>query len=144
MRTSDAEDEITCECLPFVGVKSDVPEATLDVEIQFNHGDRPPFIVHVTNETPASVERAFEAAAFMGEYRLIGRTDETDRYKVVPAVGMESQLGDQIEDLPGLRALASADFVMKRIRVTQSGWIQTGWFDDRATLDEFREFWQHN
>jgi hypothetical protein len=138
-----AEYEITCECLPLVAVKADVPEATLDVELQPNHGNRLPFIVHVTPRT-ASVERAFESAAFVAEYTLVGRTGETRRYQILPAVGMEAQLGEQVEDLSGLRALATTNSIIKRIRVTSTGWIQTGWFADRTVLDEFRVFWQRN
>lgn len=138
-----AEYEITCACLPFVAVKEEVPEATLDVDIQFNHGDRPPFIVYVAHEPIAAVERAFESVAFVSEYTLVGQ-GETRRYQIIPAVGMEAQFGEQVEDLSGLRALASTDAIIDRIRVTQTGWIQSGWFADRATFDEFRAFWQRN
>lgn len=139
-----AEYEITCECLPLVGVAATAPDATLDVDLQPNHGRRPPLIVHVTHENPAVVERAFEAESFVAEYTLVGRTDETRRYQVLPAVGMEAQLGDQIENLSELRALATSDAIIDRIRVTPTGWVQKGWFADKAVLDEFRTFWQHN
>jgi hypothetical protein len=139
-----AEYEVTCECLPLVAVAADVPEATLDVELQPNHGDRPPFIVHATHGTPATVERAFESSSFVAEYTLVGRAGETSQYQVLPAVGLEAQLGGQIEDLSELRALATTDSIIERIRVTPTGWIQTGWFADRAVLDEFRTFWQRN
>lgn len=139
-----AEYEITCACLPFVAVKAEVPEATLDVDIQFNHGDRPPFIVHVAHEPIAAVERVFESAAFVAEYTLVGRSGETRRYQIIPAVGMEAQFGEQVEDLSGLRALASTDAIIDRIRVTPTGWIQSGWFADRSAFDEFRAFWQRN
>lgn len=92
-----AQYEIACECLPLVEVAATAPEAILDVELQPNHGRRPPFIVHVIHENPTLVERAFEAASFVAEYTLVGRTDETRRYQILPAVGLEAQLGDQIE-----------------------------------------------
>lgn len=137
-----AEYGITCECLPLVAVAADVPEATLDVELQFNHGNRPLFIVHMTGTTEP-VERAFESATFVAEYTLVGRTDEMHRYQVLPAVGMEEQFSEQI-DLSELRALASTESIIDQIRVTQTGWIQTGWFANRTALDEFRTFWQRN
>ncbi len=139
-----AEYEITCECLPLVAVAAVVPEATLYVELQPNQGGRTPFIVHVTHGTHAAVERAFESAAFVAEYTLVGRTGKTNRYQLLPAVGREAQLGEQIEDLSELHALATTDSIIKQIRVTPTGWIQTGWFADRAVLDEFRTFWQRN
>ena len=164
-----AEYEITCEALPLVEVAAAVPEATLEVEMQYNHGDRPPFLVHATGEsrsgstgrsdgpradstgatddsdaTAAAVETAFEEAAFVEEYALVGRAGETRRYQVLPAFGEEAQLGDALDDLEGLRALATADAIVERIRATPTGWIQTGWFADRAAFDEFRTFWREN
>ncbi|RDI72640.1 helix-turn-helix domain-containing protein [Halopelagius longus] len=139
-----AEYEITCEHLPLVTVAGDVPEATLDVELQPNHGNRPPFIVHATHETPALIERAFESSSFVAEYTLVGQAGETSRYQVLPALGMDAQLGEQIEDLSKLRALATTDSIIEQIRVTPTGWIQSGWFTDRTVLDEFRTFWQRN
>ncbi len=79
-----AEYEITCEHLPLVGVAADVPTATLEVEIQSNHGDRPPFLVHATGESETAVERAFESAAFVAEYTLVGRAGETRRHSSWP------------------------------------------------------------
>lgn len=139
-----AEFEIACEQLPLVEVAGAVPEATIEVELQFNHGDRPPFIVYATHGTPAEIERAFESVAFVAEYTLVGRAGETSRYQVLPAVGLEAQLGDHLDDLAGLRALATSDAIIERIRVTSTGWVQTGWFADRAAFDEFRTFWQRN
>nr|WP_236039708.1 helix-turn-helix domain-containing protein [Halomicroarcula salinisoli] len=91
-----------------------------------------------------AVEQAFESSPFVGEYTLVGHAGETYRYRVLPAVGLEAQLGDQIEDLDGLRALAEADAVVERIRVTSRGWVQEAWFADRDAFDEFRTFWQSN
>ena len=139
-----AEYEITCEVLPLVEVAAAVREATLEVELQYNHGDRPLFIVHVTGGTNESVERAFESAAFVASYTLVGRAGETRQYQVQPAVGERAQLGEHIEDLSALRALATTDSIIERIRVTPTGWVQTGWFADRGVLNEFRTFWQRN
>lgn len=138
-----AEFEVRCERLPLVAVAAAVPEATLLVRMQPNGGERRRFIVRVPEGPIPAVERAFEDAAFVGEYRLVGRAGETRRYKVRPGVGMDEQLGDDV-DVDGLRALASADAVIERIRVTPSGWIQSGWFADRAAFDEFRSFWREN
>jgi hypothetical protein len=139
-----AEYEITCEHLPLVEVAAAVPEVTLEIELQFNHGDRPPFIVHVTDGPIASVEQAFEAAAFVAEYTLVGQVGETYRYQILPAIGMDELLGDHIDDLAELRALATTDATIERIRVTPTGWVQTGWFADRTAFDEIRTFWQRN
>jgi predicted DNA binding protein len=46
--------------------------------------------------------------------------------------------------LGDLRALATADAIVERIRVTPSGWVQTTWFADRAAFDAFRAFWGRN
>jgi predicted DNA binding protein len=139
-----AEFEIDCAALPLVEIAAAVPAATVETEIQFNHGDRPPFLVHVTHDDPAAVERAFESVAFVGEYTLVGRAGDTRRYQVIPAVGIEAQLGDALDDLDGLRALATAEAIIERIRVTPTGWRQTGWFADRAAFEEFRRFWHRN
>jgi hypothetical protein len=139
-----AEFEIDCDALPLVDVAAAVPEATIEVEIQFNHGNRPPFIVHVTHGSPDEIERAFESTPFTDEYRLVGRAGETRRYQLVAATSMEEQLGDALDDLDGLRALATTDSTIERIRATPTGWIQTGWFADRDAFDAFRRFWQAN
>ncbi|WP_363464378.1 helix-turn-helix domain-containing protein [Halogeometricum borinquense] len=139
-----AEFEIDCDALPLVEVAAAVPEAMIEVAIQFNHGNRPPFIAHITHEDPDAIERAFESGAFAAEYTLVGRAGETHRYQILPAVGLEAQLGEQIDDLDGLRALATTDAIIERIRVTPSGWIQTGWFANTDEFDMFRRFWQQN
>ncbi|WP_049902835.1 helix-turn-helix domain-containing protein [Halococcus agarilyticus] len=139
-----AEYEIICEVLPLVEVAAAVTEATLEVELQYNHGDLPLFIVHATGGTDALVERAFESTAFVAAYTLVGRAGETRQYQVQPAVGEQARLGEHIENLSELRALATTDSIIERIRVTPTGWVQTGWFADRAVLDEFRTFWQRN
>ncbi len=139
-----AEYEITCKALPFTEVATAVPGATLEVAIQYNHGDRPPFIVDVIHGSDASVERALEAASFVAEYTLVGEAGETCRYQILPAVGEKERLGSHIESLSDLRSLATAEAIIERIRVTRTGWIQSGWFADRATFDAFRTFWQRN
>jgi len=139
-----AEYEITCESLPLVTVAATVPEATLEVELQYNHGDRPPVLVYATHETRVPIERALDSAAFVAEYTLIGQAGETRRYQILPALGEEAQLGGHVEDLSGLRSLATTEAIIERIRVTPTGWIQTGWFADVEVLDEFRTFWQRN
>lgn len=139
-----AEYEITCEGLPLRSVAAAVSDATVEIELQYNHGDRPPFLVYVTGGDVPAVEDAIESAAFVSEYTLVGRAGETRRYQVLPAVGEETQLGDHIDDLSDLRALATTDAIIEQIRVTPTGWIQTGWFANREVLDEFRTFWQRN
>ncbi|KZN26387.1 DNA-binding protein [Haladaptatus sp. R4] len=138
-----AEYEITCAALPFVDVAASLTEATLEVELQYNHGDLPPFLVHVTGGEDEVIKRTFEAAAFVAEYTLVGRAGETRRYQVLPAIGERAQLGDDL-DLSGLRSLATTEASIERIRVTPTGWVQTGRFAHRAAFDEFRTFWQEN
>ncbi|WP_049937947.1 helix-turn-helix domain-containing protein [Haloplanus natans] len=139
-----AEYAIPCDGLPLVGVAAAVPDATLEVEIQFNHGARPPFLVYATHDDHAPIERAFEPSDFVDQYVLVGQAGETRRYQVRPAVSMKAQLGDHLDDLDDLRALATAEAIVERIRVTPTGWVQTGWFADRAAFDEFRTFWVRN
>ncbi|KDE59781.1 DNA-binding protein [Halostagnicola sp. A56] len=138
-----AEFEIRCEALPLVEMSEVVPSATIEVEIQFNHGNRPPFIVHATHDALGTVERALESSSFVATWTVLGQAGETRRYQVIPAVGIVEQLGDDI-DLSGLRALATTDSSIERIRVTPTGWIQNGWFADREAFHEFRRFWQDN
>jgi hypothetical protein len=139
-----AEYELPCEHLPLVEVAAAVPDATFEVEIQFNHGDRPPFLVSASHERHAPIERAFASAEFVETYALVGRAGETRRYQIRPAVGMDAQLGDHLDHLDDLRALATTEAIVDRIRATPTGWVQTGWFADRAAFDEFRTFWVRN
>lgn len=139
-----AEFEIHCPALPLAGVAAAVPEAAIEVEIQYNHGRRPIFIAHVTHDDPAPVEAAFDSAAFVAEYALVGRAGETCRYQIRPAFSLEETLGDALDDLDDLRALATTEAHIERIRVTPSGWVQSGWFASRAAFDDFRAFWQAN
>ncbi|WP_049926760.1 helix-turn-helix domain-containing protein [Halopiger goleimassiliensis] len=139
-----AEYEIACEQLPLVAVASEVPGATIEVEIGPKQGGHPPFIVSVADESTAAIERAFESATFVADYVSTGLTDGTRRYKIRPAVGMAEQLGDHVDDLDELRGLNATESIIDRIRVTPDGWIQTGWFAELDTLNEFRRFWQAN
>lgn len=138
-----AEYEIGCEQLPLVTVAAAVPDATLNISMVASADGHTPFIVRVADGPAPDVERAFESADFVAEYALVG-DGGTRRYKVEPSVGMEEQLGDHVDDLSALRALATTDSVVDQIRVTPTGWVQRGWFDDRETLDQFRSFWQRN
>lgn len=66
------------------------------------------------------------------------------RYQVLPGQTLEEYLGPHIDDLSGLRALATTDLITERIEVLPAGWRQSGWFAHREAFDEFREFWQRN
>lgn len=139
-----AEYEISCSGLPFVEVAVAAPEATLEVELQPSEERYAAFDVLVADGPVESVERALEAAPFVESSARIRRGDGTPRYRVRPAVGMEARLGDHVDDVGELRALASTDAAIERIRVTPTGWIQSGRFADRAALEEFRSFWERN
>jgi len=139
-----AEFEIYCDALPLVEVAATVPEATILLELQFNHGDRPLFLVTVTDGVHQPVANALTDAYDVGEWTLIGQAGETCRYQVVPALSFEEQLGDHIDDLAGLESLARADAIIERIEVLPDGWRQTGWFATRDDFDEFSTFWLQN
>ena len=139
-----AEFEIDCEALPLTGVAAAVPDTTLILELQFNHGNRPVFLVTVTGGSRTEVESAFAEAYDIGEWSLVGQAGETRRYQALPALGFEEQLGNHLDDLAGLEALATADAIIERIEVIPEGWRQTGWFADRQAFGRFSSFWQDN
>jgi len=139
-----AEFEISCRALPLVGVASAVPPADLTLELQFNHGERPMFLLTATGGERAALEAALDDAVDVADYALVGQAGDTRRYKAGPALSLAEQLGAAIGDLEGLKTLASADAIVERIEVTPHGWRQTGWFADRATFASFRRFWQRN
>ncbi|UPV76892.1 helix-turn-helix domain-containing protein (plasmid) [Halorussus limi] len=136
--------EIDCEALPLTGVAAAVPQATLILELQFNHGARPLFLVTVTDGSRTAVENALADAYDVAELTLVGRAGDTRRYQVVPALSFEEQLGDHVDDLAGLEALATVDAIIERIEVLPSGWQQTGWFADRDAFEKFSTFWRQN
>jgi hypothetical protein len=139
-----AEFDIGCEALPLAGVAASVPEATLTLTLQFNHGKRPLFLLTAQHDSQGPVEAALTDAYDVGEWTLVGQAGETHRYQVRPALSLEEQLGDQLDDLDGLEALATAEAIIERIDVRPSGWRQTGWFADRDAFGEFASFWQQN
>lgn len=139
-----AEFEIYCDALPLVEVAATVPKTTILLELQFNHGERPLFLVTATDGSHQAVADALTDAYDAGEWTLIGRAGNTHRYQVVPALSFEEQLGDHIDDLAGLEALATADAIIERIEVLPEGWRQTGWFASRDAFNEFSAFWQRN
>ncbi|MFC6941230.1 helix-turn-helix domain-containing protein [Salinirubellus sp. GCM10025818] len=139
-----AEFEISCEALPLTGVAADLPDAAITLEMQFNHGNRPPFLVTVQDGSRRAIEDAFTDAYDVGEWTLVGQAGETRRYQVLPALSLEEQLGERLDDLEGLEALATAGAIIERIDVLPDGWRQTGWFTDRETFREFSSFWQRN
>jgi hypothetical protein len=139
-----AEFSIDCEALPLTDVATDVPEATVVLEMQFNHGARPLFLVTVQDGPQSDIEDALTEAYDVGEWTLVGRAGETRRYQVIPALSLEEQLGEELDDLAGLEALATADAIIERIDVVPDGWRQTGWFADRDAFSKFSSFWQQN
>jgi predicted DNA binding protein len=139
-----AEFDIECPDLPLVGVASRVPEASVSLTLQFNHGRRPLFVFAVTGGSRAAIERALVETPDVAEYAFVGGAGETRRYQAQPALSLDEQLGDHLDDLSGLEALATAEAIIERIEVTPTGWTQTGWFADREAFDQFRSFWQRN
>ena len=139
-----AEFDIECEHLPFVSVASTIPEATMVLRLQFNHDELPLFILSVTDGDRGTVEAAFEEAAVVGEYTVLGMAGDTRRYQVQPGRSLEAHLGPHLDDLSGLEALATTDAIIERIEVLPTGWRQSGWFAHRAAFEAFRDFWQRN
>ena len=136
------EFDIYCVALPLVGVARAVPEATIVLELQYTHGKRPLFILTVTGGSQATLEAALTDAHDVETWTMIGDSGETRRYQAVPALSLAEQLGDEIDDLTGLEALATADAVIERIEVLADGWRQSGWFANREAFVEFSTFWQ--
>jgi hypothetical protein len=139
-----AEFQIECEGLPLTDVAAAVPEATITLDLQFNHGDRPPFLVTIQNRSQSTVEAAFTDAFDVGTWTIIGQAGDTHRYQIRPALSFEEQLGDHLDNLAGLETLATADAIIERIEVLPNGWQQTGWFASRDTFSKFSSFWQRN
>lgn len=139
-----AEFQIPCEQLPLASVATAVPAATMRLALQFNHGNRPLFLLTVTDGARSTIEEALGAADDVGTYTLVGEAGDTRRYQVTPALSLEEQLGSEVDDLRDLEALATADAIIERIEVVPRGWNQSGWFANRSAFDQFRAFWQRN
>jgi hypothetical protein len=139
-----AEFDINCEHLPFVPVARTLPDATLVLTLQFNHDELPLFVLSVTDGNRTVVEETFENLAVVGEYTVLGEAGETRRYQVLPGRTLEEHLGPHINDLSGLKTLATTDAIIERIEVLPTGWRQSGWFAHREAFNEFREFWQRS
>jgi len=131
---------IYCDALPLVDVAAAVPEASVILDLQFNHGDRPLFLVTVTADSGQTLESALTETYDVGEWTRIGRAGDTRRYQIRPALGFEEQLGEHIDDLAGLEELATADAFIDRIEVETDGWRQTGWFADRRGVQQILVF----
>ncbi|MDS0282761.1 helix-turn-helix domain-containing protein [Haloarcula onubensis] len=136
-----AEFDIHCDGLPLVEVARSLPEASLVLELQYNHGRRPLFLVTVTGGSRSAIADALADAYDVAEWALVGRAGETRRYQARPALSLEEQLGRYVDDLDGLEALATADAIIERIEVCPYGWRQTGWFADREAFRQFSTFW---
>jgi len=139
-----AEFTIDCDALPLVDVAAAVPEAKIILALQFNHGERPVFLITVTGGATRPLETALTDAHDVGDWTRIGEAGDTRRYQIQPALSFEEQLGGQIDDLAGLEELATAEAFIDRIIVETDGWRQTGWFADREAFSKFAVFWQQN
>ncbi|WP_396611271.1 helix-turn-helix domain-containing protein [Haloferax sp. S1W] len=139
-----AEFEMYCDALPLTGVAAAVPEATVVLQLQFNHGPRPMFIVTVTGGPKREFEAALDTAPDVADWTLVGVAGETRKYQAWPGLSLDEQLGDHIDDLSELEALARADAVIERIEVQTNGWKQAGWFADRDEFRAFSSFWRRN
>ena len=134
--------DVGCEALPLTSVARAVPDATLVLELQFTHGPRPLFLLTATSAPPDALEPALTDAADVDDWTLVGTAGETRRYQATPALSFAEQLGDEIDDLAGLEALAQTDTIVERIEVQPGGWRQTGWFATREAFESFASFWR--
>ena len=139
-----AEFDIDCEHLPFVSVAARLPEATILLSLQFNHDELPLFILSVTDGDRTVVESAFAEAGVVGEYTVLGEAGDTRRYQIHPGRTLEEHLGPHLDNLSGLKSLATTEALIERIEVLPTGWRQSGWFANREAFDQFRAFWQQN
>lgn len=137
-----AEYDINCEALPLVGVAAAAPDATVVLSLQFAHGEVPQFVATVTGGSHDAIETALDDARDVETWTLVGEAGDTRRYTAHPALTLGEQLGEAVDDLGDLRALARADAVVERIAVQPEGWRQTGWFADRDVLERFASVWQ--
>ena len=140
-----AEYKIGFQHLPLVDVAAAVPGTTLELTVgQPNQGTPPPFFVRATGDSFRTLEREFENTAFVAEYSLLNRDDDTRQYQLLPAASMADQLGDRVEDFPRLRTLATNRSAVERIAVHPDGWVQQRWFADRDALLDYCAFWREN
>lgn len=139
-----AEYKIYCDALPLVDVATAVPETKIILDLQYNHGDRPLFLITVTGDAEQPFETALADTYDVGDWTRIGQAGDTRRYQIQPALSFEEQLGGHIDDLAGLEDLATAEAFIDRILVETDGWRQTGWFADRDEFSKFSSFWQQN
>jgi predicted DNA binding protein len=139
-----AEFDIGCESLPFVDVAAAVSGATLVLTMQFNHDEQPLFILSVTDGDQTVVEDAIEDAPVTGRYTVLGEAGDTRRYQIQPGPTLAEHMGPHLDDLSGLKTLATTESVIERIEVLPTGWRQSGWFAHHEAFDEFRRFWQRN
>jgi len=139
--------ELRCEHLPLVDVAAAVPDATLEVSLVASADGPIPLVVRVVDGPAADVAAALEAAAFVESFAPLdgggdaAGGDVVRRYKVRPAVGLDEYWAGEVEDVAELRALAETDSEIDVSRAEPWGWLQRGWFADRETLAQFREFW---
>lgn len=139
-----AEFEIYCKALPLTEVAETIPGATVLLRFQYNHGQRPRFVITITGSSRQTVAEALSGASDVASWSFVGEAGGTYRYQATPAFSFEEQVGDAIDDLAGLESLATADAIIERIMVLPDGWRQTGWFADRGVFNEFVSFWQAN
>lgn len=139
-----AEFDACCEHLPFVDIAKALPKATVVLDPRFNHDELPLFVLSVTDGDQQVVEDVFDEIGEAGEYTVLGEAGSTRRYQIVPEESLEENLAPYIDDLSGLKALASAESIIERIEIMPTGWRHNGWFASREAFDAFREFWQRN
>jgi predicted DNA binding protein len=134
-----AEYEITSEKLPLTDVAAVVPNATIEVEVQFVHESSPIIIAQVSSAPTQAVEDALDGSDTVGQYTRIGQRGETLHYKIT----LRDEPGSDREDtaISAFHQLASSNVVIEETRVRPTGWVQLSHFCDRGALSEFSSFW---
>lgn len=140
-----AEYQLEYEHLPLIDVAAAVPDTTLTLDVgQPNQGGPPPFFLAASGPELPRLHRELDESAFVAEATLITEADAGVRYRLRPALGMEAQLGQGIDDLPGLTALADTDSIIDGIELQPDGWLQRRWFADRAAFRDYWSFWREH
>lgn len=99
----------------------------------------PPVQLCGSAESPSSTTSPSPAGTLS-----LARLVRPDAIRLVPAAHWRNIWVPHLDDLSGLKALATTDSFTERIEVPPGGWRQSGWFAHREAFGEFRDFWQRN
>lgn len=131
-----------CEALPLVDVARAVPAATLTVDVGGpNASDPPPFTVTVEAPDLEAVEATLADSSFVADLVPLAGAADSRRYRVEPTRTMAEQLGDAVDDLERLEALAGLG-TLEYAKVVADGWRQRRRFADSEAFEAYWSFWR--